>query len=109
MQTANPNQVLREEFRILLEKFYRHLNLAPPYHSIEKAIQHLANTLRTEAPEIRQRILHDSERKWALYREIFEASGLSRKHRGIIRPIAQTASKSSMTDESLRFLSFFTD
>jgi len=106
---ADAIQNLRQEFRTQLEAFYTHLNLAPPYHSIEKAIQHLANTLRTKPETFQQALLHDPHEKWALFEKIFEASGLSRKHRGIITQLAQTPSFASSEVESLRFLRIFTD
>jgi hypothetical protein len=85
------------------------LNLAPPYHSIEKAVQHLSNTLRTKPETFRQTLLEDPQKKWPLFEEIFQASGLSRKHRGIIVKLAQDHSFSSSGEESLRFLSAFTE
>jgi len=102
-------QVLRQEYRAHLERFYACLNLAPPYHSIEKAVQHLSNTLRTKPETFRQILLEDPQKKWPLFEEIFQASGLSRKHRGIIIKLSQTHSLSSSSEESLRFLRVFTD
>jgi hypothetical protein len=101
--------ILRQEYRDHLERFYACLNLAPPYHSIEKAVQHLSNTLRTKSETFRQILLEDPQKKWPLFEEIFQASGLSRKHRGIIIQLAQAHCFSSSGDESLRFLRFFTD
>jgi hypothetical protein len=108
MLSADPIQSIRQEFRNQLEAFYTHLNLAPPYHSIEKAIQHLSNTLRTKPEAFQQTLLHDPQEKWALFEQIFEASGLSQKHRGIITQLAQTPSFASAGEESLRFLIIFT-
>ncbi len=109
MSPLDPIQILRQEFRRQLETFYAHLNLAPPYHSIEKAVQHLANTLRTKSQPFQQTLLNDPQQQWALFEEIFRASGLSRKHRGIITQLAQTSSFSVFNDESLRFLKMFTN
>jgi hypothetical protein len=92
-----------------LERFYACLNLAPPYHSIEKAVQHLSNTLLTKSETFRQSLLEDPKKRWPLFEEIFQASGLSRKHRGIIIQLAQAHSFSFSCEESLRFLRFFTD
>ncbi len=100
--------ILRQEYRAHLERFYACLNLAPPYHSIEKAVQHLSNTLRTKPETFRQTLLEDPQKKWPLFEEIFKASGLSRKHRGIIIQLAQAHSLSSSSEESLRLLSVFT-
>ncbi len=105
----DPIQQLRQEFRVHLESFYTHLNLAPPYHSIEKAIQHLSNTLRTQPEVFQQALLNDTESKWTLFEKIFEASGLSLKHRGIISQLAQSSSLSLANSESRRFLRVFTN
>lgn len=109
MPPIDPIQSLRQEFRTQLEAFYTHLNLAPPYHSIEKAIQHLANTLRTKSKTFQQALLQDSEEKWAFFEKIFEASGLSHKHRGIITQLAKNPSFASSGEESLQFLRIFTE
>ena len=109
MPPSNTIQILREEFRTHLETFYADLNLAPPYHSIEKAVQHLPNTLRTKSESFQQALLTDSEKKWPLYEEIFHASGLTRKHRGIIIHLAQTPLLSASREESRRFLRVFMD
>ncbi|HBP90805.1 MAG TPA: hypothetical protein DD706_24315 [Nitrospiraceae bacterium] len=100
---------LRKEFRGHLEEFYTQLNLAPPYHSIEKAVQHFSNTLRTKPEEFRQGLLHDAKTKWAIFQEVFVASGLQKKHRGIIEPLAlsSTYSPSAGSPESRRFLKNF--
>ena len=102
-------QKIREDYRIHLQTFYAHLNLAPPYHSIEKAVQHLSNTLRTKPETFLQALLEDPQKKWELYEKIFAASGLSRKHRGIITQLALSTSTSPTNKESLRFLRIFTD
>lgn len=106
--SSDPIHVLRQEFRGHLEQFYAHLNLAPPYHSIEKAVQHLSNTLRTKPEEFRQGLLQDATNKWALFQEIFSASGLQKKHRGIIHQLAISSTYKVASSESLRFLSNFT-
>jgi len=109
MQPSDAIQILRQEFRTNLETFYADLNLAPPYHSIEKAVQHLANALRTKSESVQQALLTDSEKKWPLFEEIFHASGLTRKHRGIIIHLAQTPLLSASHEESRRFLRIFTE
>ena len=100
---------LRQEFRGHLEEFYNHLNLAPPYLSIEKAVQHFSNTLRTKPEEFRQELLQDVSKKWAVFQEIFLASGLQKKHRGIIEQLALSSSfsVSANAPESRRFLENF--
>ncbi len=106
--SADSIHTLREDYRVHLQTFYATLNLAPPYHSIERAIQHLSNTLRTKPETFLQALLEDPQQKWSLYEKIFEASGLARKHRGIIRQLALTPF-STTSEESLRFLRIFTD
>jgi hypothetical protein len=106
--SSDPIHALRQEFRGHLEQFYAHLSLAPPYHSIEKALQNLSNTLRTKPEEYRQGLLQDATNKWALFQEIFSASGLQKKHRGIIQQLAMSPSYSVSSSESLRFLRNFT-
>lgn len=109
LSSSDPIHVLRQEFRGHLEQFYAHLNLAPPYHSIEKAVQHLSNTLRTKPEEFRQGLLQDATNKWAFFQEIFSASGLQKKHRGIIQQLTLSSSYSIASSESLRFLRNFAD
>lgn len=106
---SDPIHALRQEFRGHLEQFYAHLSLAPPYHSIEKALQNLSNTLRTKPKEFPQELLQDATNKWALFQEIFSASGLQKKHRGIIQQLARSPSYTVSSSESLRFLRNFTD
>ena len=101
--------ILRQEFRSHLEQFYAHLNLAPPYHSIEKALQYLSNTLRTKPEDFRQEFLQDPAKKWEFFQEIFSASGLQKKHRGIIQQLARSSTYSGASSESLRFLKNFAD
>lgn len=108
LSSEDPIQVLRQEFRGHLEQFYAHLYLAPPYHSIEKAVQQLSNTLRSKPEQYRQGLLHNATNKWALFQEIFSASGLQKKHRGIIHQLAISSTYKVTSSESLRFLSNFT-
>lgn len=107
--SADSIHTLREDYRVHLQTFYATLNLAPPYHSIERAIQHLSNTLQTKPETFLQALLEDPQQKWSLYERIFEASGLARKHRGIIRQLALKPPFSPAGEESLRFLRIFTD
>ena len=97
-------QNVREEFRTHLENLYSHLHLAPPYHSIEKAIQLLANTLRTKPPEFHENLLADSNFKWDFFREMYTASGLNRKHRGIIAYFMKTHSFANSAEETFELL-----
>jgi hypothetical protein len=99
---------LRQEFRGHLEEFYTHLNLAPPYHSIEKAVQLFSNTLRTRPEDFSLGLLEDGAKKWALFQEIFLDSGLQKKHRGIIKQLALSHYEAlAEAPESRRFLENF--
>ena len=100
---------LREEFRTHLENLYSHLHLAPPYHSIEKAIQLLGNALRTKSEHFPEMLTKDSRLKWDFFREIFVSSGLNRKHRGIIEAFLKTQIPGVLSQESLQFLQDTTD
>ena len=103
----NPAEAIRQEFRTRLEEFYSQLNLAPPYHSIEKAVQHLSNTLKTKSPEFQESLLQDNEKKVSLFQRIFSLSGLSQKHQGIIAHLARTLPQEYLAQDSLVFLQNF--
>lgn len=97
--SPDPLQSMREEFRRHLEVFYATLKLAPPYHSVEKAIVHLTNRLKgLPAPE-RGRIAADSTLRWAEYRDAVIASGLNQKHRGIIAGFAKNRQELNLPPE----------
>lgn len=83
-------QAIRNEFRRHLEVFYAKLKLAPPYHSVEKAIAHLTATLKALPPEERAKIAMDPSLQWAQYRAAFVESGLNQKHRGIIAGLVRS-------------------
>lgn len=83
-------QALGSEFRRHLGIFYAKLKLAPPYHSVEKALAHLTATLKAMTPEERAKIVADTSLRWAQYRAAFIESGLSQKHRGIIAGLVRS-------------------
>lgn len=97
-------QAIREEFRTHLENLYSHLHLAPPYHSVEKAIQLLSNTLRTKPTQFHRALETDADFKWDFFREIYLGSGLDRKHRGIISNFMKSQSSEKMPDETFQLL-----
>ena len=80
-------QKLVAEFRQSLESFYQRLQLAPPYHSVEKALSCLATRFQQHTPEEQHQITADPTSKWKLFQEAVVESGLNRKHRGIIAGI----------------------
>jgi hypothetical protein len=87
--TNDPIQELRKEFRSHLETFYAGLKLAPPYESVEKAIRALTTALHALPKDEQTRVAADLALKWTVFRQAFEVSGLSKKHRGIIAGLAR--------------------
>lgn len=103
----DPVQTLREEFRHHLEVFYARLKLAPPYHSVEKAVVQLTAALKAKTPEEQARLLADQAGRWTEYRKAFAESGLSQKHRGIIAGLAKSGQAGDLPDEYEHFLKLF--
>ena len=100
-------QTLREEFRHHLEIFYARLKLAPPYHSVEKAIAQLTTALKAMTPEERSRLASDPAGRWLEYRKAFAESGLNQKHRGIIAGLAKSGQTGDLPKEYDHFLQSF--
>lgn len=105
---SDPVQALCEDFRRHLDLFYAGLKLAPPYHSVEKAIAQLAAALKVMPPEERARLVSDAGARWAQFRTAFAGSGLHRKHRGIIAGLAKAGQTGGLPKEYDHFLSLFT-
>lgn len=108
---ANPTnhiQTLRDEFRQHLEVFFAALKLAPPYHSVEKALGHLTNTLKMLPSEELERISSDTALQWNLYQQAFLGSGLNLKHRGIIIGLIRTNQTAHLSDQYNVFLDIYT-
>ena len=105
--SPDPIQMLREEFRHHLEVFYARLKLAPPYHSVEKAIVHLTAALKAKPPEEQARLVSDAAGRWAEYRKAFAESGLNQKHRGIIAGLIKSGQTGDLPAEYEHFLSAF--
>ncbi|MGH7216110.1 MAG: hypothetical protein ACREIG_02620 [Nitrospiraceae bacterium] len=103
----DPTLALREEFRHHLETFYAQLKLAPPYESVEKAIRSLTTSVRALSPLERARVTTDTAARWQQFRQAFESSGLSKKHRGIIAGLARNRSSLNLPDEYDQFLSLY--
>lgn len=106
-KSKSPAEIIREDFRDRLERFYSRLNLAPPYHSIEKAVQHLSNTLRTKSKASQESLLQNPQKRLDLFQKIFSLSGLSEKHKGIIQHLARSLSEDQLSEDSLAFLRNF--
>ncbi|MDO8357986.1 MAG: hypothetical protein Q7U76_16545 [Nitrospirota bacterium] len=104
---ADYTLTLREEFRHHLETFYAQLKLAPPYESVEKAIRSLTTSVHALPPNERERLATDAAARWQHFRQAFEASGLSKKHRGIIAGLARNRSSLNLPAEYDVFLSLY--
>jgi hypothetical protein len=103
----DPTLALREEFRHHLETFYAQLKLAPPYESVEKAIRSLTTSVHALPPLERAHLTTDTPARWQLFRQAFESSGLSKKHRGIIAGLARNRSSLNLPPEYDVFLSLY--
>ncbi len=104
---SDPSQILKEEFRRHLEMFYAHLQLAPPYESVEKAIRMLTTIVHALPKEEQVRIVSDPTLRWQQFAQAFHASGLAKKHRGIIAGLARTRSALNLSAEYDHFLNLF--
>lgn len=100
-------QALREDFRRNLELFYTRLKLAPPYHSVEKAVAQLTATLKALDPAERDRIASDPALRWTQFKAAFIESGLNQKHRGIIAGLARSPLAAGLPPEHRHFLGAF--
>ena len=96
-------QVLLTEFRQNLEDFYAELKLAPPYDSVEKTIRCFSTLLKTKTAKEQAQLLADDSLRWQLHVQALLASGLHRKHRGIITGLARTEAINRFP-EALRYL-----
>jgi hypothetical protein len=105
--SADSTRLLREEYRRHLEIFYARLKLAPPYESVEKAIRVLTTALHALPKEEQRRIASDPVLQWAQFRQAFDASGLVKKHRGIIAGLARNRAALDLPAEYDHFLSLF--
>ena len=104
---SDPVQVLRETFRRHLEAFYASLKLAPPYHSVEKAITELTKALHALPLEERHRVALDPQAQWTHFTRAFVDSGLNCKHRGILTGLARRRESLSLPIEYESFLDTF--
>ena len=106
--STDPLQGLCREFRAHLETFYAQLKLAPPYESVEKAVRALTTALHALPKEEQARVAADPHLTWQQFRQAFESSGLSKKHRGIIAALARDRAGMNLPAEYDHFLSLFT-
>lgn len=91
------------ELRENLELFYQCLQLAPPYHSVEKALACLATRLQNQTTEEQQQMSLENTMKWKIYLEAIIESGLNKKHRGIISGLLREQDLTFLP-ESIRYL-----
>ena len=103
----DPLHRMREEFRAHLETFYARLKLAPPYESVEKAIRTLTTAVHALPKDEQARIVADPTLQWQQFRQAFEASGLVKKHRGIIGGLARNRAALDLPPEFDHFLGLF--
>ena len=100
-------QSLREDFRHHLERFYACLHLAPPYHSVEKAIRFLSTSLQNKPPQEREQLSNDFRIKWDLFELAFVQSVLPKKHHGIIRGLIRSEQCPELPEEYAVFTQAF--
>ncbi|NKB81540.1 MAG: hypothetical protein GKS05_06595 [Nitrospirales bacterium] len=105
--TPNVPSLLKHAFRESLEQFYAALQLAPPYHSIEKAIASLSTVLQSKTGEELQTLYDTSSLRQAIFQEVFIESGLTKKHRGIILASIRSANPVRFHEEQRPFLDAF--
>jgi hypothetical protein len=105
--TPDRLSALKAEFRHHLETFYAGLQLAPPYESVEKALRTLTTIIHGLPIEEQTRIMADPRLRWQQFRLAFDASGLAKKHRGIIAGLARNRSDLNLPAEYDQFLNLF--
>jgi len=75
---------LEADFRHRVMLFYRSLQITPPYHSVEKAMLTLRDTLKNlPESDLRAADAYPAPLD-ALFAQVFIESGLAKKSRGII-------------------------
>ena len=94
-------------FRKHLESFYRSLQLAPPYHSIEKALSVFFVEFRTKSAEEQAQMHSNHPLLLELYLKAFRESGLNKKHRGIIMGLVNKTSPATLPKEHQYLLNEF--
>lgn len=78
---------LEADFRQRVTLFYRSLQITPPYHSVEKALQTLRDRLKSlPEPDLRAAAA-DPASTDSFFGQAFLESGLAKKSRGIITKV----------------------
>ena len=75
---------LETDFRLRVALFYRSLQITPPYHSVEKAMLVLRETLKNLPEADVRAAAADASPLDTLFAHVFIESGLATKSRGII-------------------------
>lgn len=75
---------LEADFRHRVTLFYRSLQITPPYHSVEKAMLTLRDTLKNLPESDLRAATADPSSLNALFAQVFIDTGLAKKSRGII-------------------------
>ncbi|GMV51040.1 MAG: hypothetical protein UZ03_NOB001002128 [Nitrospira sp. OLB3] len=104
---VNPVDLLRQEFREHLDLFYNRLKLAAPYHSVEKALNTLAQSLKGLPPAELERLTTDQTLRWIRFRQAFVDSGLHLKHRGIIAGLVRSRQSLNLPPEFDHLLNLY--
>jgi hypothetical protein len=107
-RVADPIETLRAEFREQLNLFYARLRLAPPYHSVEKAVARLVANVKALPAEAREQLISDGAARWRQFERAFTESGLHQKHRGIIAGLIRSGKTGVLPPEHEGFLKVFT-
>jgi hypothetical protein len=89
---------MRQEFRRRIETFYAELHLAPPYDSVEKALNHLTSALKVMPPEEQSALSARPDARLRAYTEAFAQAGLPQRHRGIIIRLIESGEVSLSAD-----------
>ena len=95
------------ELREHLETFYSSLGLAPPYHSIEKALTTFGSEFKSKTAQDQQHIHLDEPLKQYMYLHAFIESGLCKKHRGIIAGLLKSSTPPTLGKEYQYLLALF--
>ena len=78
---------LEADFRQRVTLLYRCLQITPPYHTVEKAVLGLRDTLKALEEPVLRATASDPASLDALFTQAFIDSGLAKKNRGIIRKL----------------------
>src|SRR5581483_29500 len=98
---------LKTDFRRHLATFYAALKLAPPYHSVEKAIAQLATELSALDDAGRARLAQNTAAQWDMFARAFTESGLHQKHRGPISHLLRSGQAGHLAPEYEHFLNAY--